>query len=239
MTPRIAIKLTLIAMVFTASTSTCRADVVLTFDSLPSAQGFNYFAAGNGAGFSENQVFSTDGTTLTMNTMGLPLGDAGGNWYQMNGIVQPDQPFTLEWRSRVLEDQGSATFGHFGFALFVGGTHSVGVGMSTQKLVVQFAGGNRITIDHDNTFFQDYKIVADPNTGWALLINGSPIHQGLSFYTTNQNDLFFGDDTGYQNTRTELTYYRFSQTAIPEPNSAILLTAAIALISISRRYRKS
>jgi hypothetical protein len=211
------------------------ADVVLNFDTLPSNQGFIYQATGNGSGFGETQVFSVDGQKLTMNTMGLPLGSAGGNYYRMDGAVTPDAPFVLEWRSRVLEDEGSAAFGHFGFFASVDSSHSVVVAMSTQKLVVQTAGGNRITIDHDNTFFRDFKVVAIPGLGWDLIVDGSIVHQGLSFGNSSLSRLSFGDGTGFQNTRTEMNYYRFSHTAIPEPGAFSALSIALLLRSLQRR----
>ncbi|BCU11250.1 hypothetical protein MAN88_18140 [Microcystis aeruginosa] len=73
-------------------------NVTLNFNTLPSSQGWTYLVDGNTA--TETDVFSISNGVLTQNTLGS--GD-GVNGYTLANVVDTTQPFTLSWRSRVLQ----------------------------------------------------------------------------------------------------------------------------------------
>ena len=71
------------------------ATVDLQFNSLPTAQGWSYF------GVPEPTVASVDGTMLTINTIGKGSVSA---WYEIPNLVEPDLPFTMSVKARLVAD---------------------------------------------------------------------------------------------------------------------------------------
>jgi hypothetical protein len=152
----------------------------LTFDTLPSAQGWTYGAAGNTA--PETRVFSVSNNTLHQDSTGLGSASAGSNTYVLSGVVDP-LPFRLTVRALLLqeEDFPPADENHFGFG-FGGSTSTqafgAGLGTDTQgRLVVQ-----RGTLGQMN-----YQLLIDD-----VLTATVPFRADLTF----NNQLFLGDVTG-------------------------------------------
>ncbi len=204
-------------LVLFASWGQARVEIEIEFCSLPSEQGWQYEAVGVGSGLEETDVFSVDCMALTSNTIGSPTSGPGSNLYEIYGIVDQCQPYTIEWRSRVLESEGSAGAGNFGFAIGSDtGVERLGVGMSTNRLDV-FSNDEILSISLDNTIFRNYRVEVVPAQGWSVFVDESPVFQNLEFSPGFKNVIVLGDGTGLQNCHAEVVSYRFAQ------NNAILL----------------
>ena len=83
--------------------------LALDFNSLPSAQGWQFV----GQGVPETSAFSVDGTTLRQNTTGS--GFSGWAYYQIPNIVDVAQGYSIEVRARVISEEFSSP-GAFSFA---------------------------------------------------------------------------------------------------------------------------
>ncbi|MBE9088500.1 PEP-CTERM sorting domain-containing protein [Microcystis aeruginosa LEGE 11464] len=199
-------------------------NVTLNFNTLPSSQGWTYLVDGNTA--TETDVFSISNGVLTQNTLGS--GD-GVNGYRLANVVDTTQPFTLSWRSRVLQDEFVLNPQNF-FGL------GLSINSSSQRFTVGF-GTDAIGISafqilpgsFNNTVFHNYRLEGSFNSGNAqLYIDDLPIATLalLSGVTPNASDgLFFGDATGYTNALAEISSYSFIQGtlpgSVPEPSSIL------------------
>ncbi|MDB9389765.1 PEP-CTERM sorting domain-containing protein [Microcystis aeruginosa] len=196
----------------------------MNFNTLPSSQGWTYLVDGNTA--TETDVFSISNGVLTQNTLGS--GD-GVNGYTLANVVDTTQPFTLSWRSRVLQDEFVLNPQNF-FGL------GLSINSSSQRFTVGF-GTDAIGISafqilpgsFNNTVFHNYRLEGSFNSGNAqLYIDDLPIATLalLSGVTPNASDgLFFGDATGYTNALAEISSYSFIQGtlpgSVPEPSSIL------------------
>lgn len=182
-----------------------RAQVVqLTFNTLPSAQGWVYTTSG----IPESSVFSVDGTALHQNTIGTGLG-AGGSafqYYILPNAVDPNLPFVLDVRARVTQSQFLDT-GGFGFGVFTG-TQTFEIFMNTSSIQDAFLG---IIANIDNTVFHDYRLEATPFVGYNFFVDGSLVASGKPRIVSVPNQLFIGDATSGGNAKADVTLYRFTQ----------------------------
>jgi hypothetical protein len=206
--------------------------VTLGFNSLPSAQGWTYSAEGPSHSTQlESNIWSTDGTTLTMSTMGSPLVPPSQNTYAQNGIMNTVNPFDVTWRSRVVESEGT-----------VAGGWGVGVAVGAQQFTVGFIT-NAILIDgsqipFDATAFHEYRLTGKPGTNtFSLYIDNILFANGRSFSKfAVGNYVLFGDLTGGANARAQLQALTFRQA--PESATMLLAVYGTALCAISARARR-
>lgn len=215
-------------------------NITLNFNTLPSTQGWTYLVDGNTA--TETDVFSLSNGVLTQNTLG---GGDGVNGYTLANVIDSAQPFTLSWRSRVLQQEfvlNPQNF--FGFGLTVNN--------SSQRFTLGF-GTNEIGIapfqilagSFDNTIFHDYRLEGSFITGNSrfyiddVLIANLTLLNGVT--TNASNGLFFGDATGFTNALAEITDYRFSQggpsESVPEPSS-IAGILGLGLFGIGAAFKR-
>ena len=77
-------------------------EIVLNFDSLPSAQGWTFHATPY---WTANNFFSLEKGVLTMDSMGLGYGDGSsvGSYLLYDKVSM--EPFTLSFRARCLEEE--------------------------------------------------------------------------------------------------------------------------------------
>ena len=78
--------------------------IALDFRSLPSAQGWTYFALNNIV--PETSVFSVSNGILIQDSLVIGLTAQGSNRYDLAGVVDPLLPFTLSVTARVLRESG-------------------------------------------------------------------------------------------------------------------------------------
>jgi hypothetical protein len=212
----------LVAWVLLLSVPASANTIALSFDTLPSTQGWSYIT---NSGASETSVFSVSGGILHQNTLGL--GEFAE--YDLPGVVDPVLPFTLSVHARVLQEEGAMS-NEFGFGFFVfTGTELFGIGLGTSS--IQDALGTFLSTIIDNTQFHDYRLEGKPGVGYEFWVDNALIGSGAPRpYTQQPHGLSIGDLTVTTNARADVTRYSFSQssTQIPEPNTFILLTTGLA-----------
>jgi hypothetical protein len=204
--------------------------VTLDFSTLPSAQGWSYSAEDpSHSGQLESNIWSTDGTTLAMNTMGSPLVPPARNTYLQTGIVNTVNSFEVTWSSRVLESEGT-----------VAGGWGVGVAMGAQQFTVGFITDAILIADtqrpFDATAFHDYRLTGMPGINtFSLYIDDVLFINGRSFQKFFLgNYILFGDLTGAANARAQLDAFTFRQ--VPEPCTiALLLGGLLMALCVSQR----
>jgi hypothetical protein len=197
--------------------------VTLGFNSLPSAEGWTYRAEGSHGGELESNIWSTDRTTLTMNTMDTPLGQPPSqNTYSQTGIVNTVNPFEVTWRSRVLDSEGSIA-GGWGVAVAMGGQQFT-VGFSTDAIWIADT-----QMPFDATAFHDYRLTGAPGINtFSLYIDNDLFANGRSFVPFfPRNYVLFGDLTSAANARAQLQAFTFRQ--VPEPAAMFLAVCGAAL----------
>jgi len=179
--------------------------VELTFDKLPSAQGWRYTTSGS----VESSIFSVDGTTLHQNSIGTGLGPGGSafQYYILDNVVDPTQPFTLYIRARVLESERLDS-GGFSFGVFTG-NEIFEVFMDTN--IIQDAFQTTVSTSINTMVFHDYRLEGKTGVGYQFFVDGSLVASGPPNPIVLPNQLFIGDATSGGNARAEVTFYRFSQ----------------------------
>ena len=181
--------------------------IVLTFNSLPSAQGFTYF---QGGGIPESRVFSVNGKSLTQNTIGIGQGNPN---YAMFGVVDGSKPFVLTVRVRILayETFGIGGPGGFFFDVRLATTPEQEYAIEFTKSLVTDPLGNSVAID--TTVFHTYTLKATPGGNYTLSIDGQFAFGGPFSSTGGAlNAVQFGDGNGQgANAKAKITKFVFSQ----------------------------
>jgi hypothetical protein len=206
----------------------------LSTASLPSAQGYNYF--GVNSPLTESQVYSTDGSILTVNTIGNGYQGQGSNYdYLSFTNTETSWNWILEARVRVLE--GELWSFHYGFFL-AGWIDGAAAGVGIMPSTVQNYSLNGV-YSRDNTQWTDWAIVTDRDSGTfnvyadgTLLFTDQLVNAtGSPGYGLPLNHIGFGDGTGGANSRAEVASLRFTQLrVVPEPTLLTVLAGAAAMI---------
>jgi len=214
----------LLAALLASPASSAPIDVLLSFGTLPSAQGWSYVASGAHAGVLESSIFSVGGGVLTQDSMGQSNGVSGGSiLYQITGGITTTETKQIRVRARCLEAEGSANApsaeGGFYF-FFSHGSIQYGFGLTPTRIFkLQPAGTTLITGTFDNTQFHDWVFDWAPGGSFAISRDGSVIHNGSGGFSVAVNRIAFGDGTGGANAHGEITSYRFLQGAATGVNS--------------------
>jgi hypothetical protein len=178
-------------------------EIALNVGALPSMQGWRYISNG----YPETSLFSTDGSTLRQNGIGL-----GGyyGYYQQDNIVDASRPFELALRARQLQEERVSGSDHngFGFAVFTG-THYVNLSFSATG--VQISGATTSTVALDTTVFHDYVLSGDPSGSYGLSVDGTVIARGDLAKSSGASYVWFGDATSGPNAEAELTQLSLKQ----------------------------
>jgi hypothetical protein len=196
-------------------------DVLLSFSTLPSAQGWTYTASGSHAGAAEAAIFSVDGTRLIQDSMGESNGVSGGSilYARANGITTTEtKRIVVRGRCLAQEGSASATLGQGGLYYgFTTGSVQYGFGFTTSRLfVLQPSGTVVLPGTYDNTQFHDYAFLWSPGGTWSLTRDGAPAGSGSGGFAVTANRIFLGDGTGGANAQAETSYFRFTQD-LPTP----------------------
>lgn len=215
-------------LAFGLTAVTQAATITLSFDSLPSAQGWSF--SSNGA--SEASVFSiVGGNTLAQNTLGLGGGGAG---YELLGVIDPDVSFSVSFTARILTEETSPGLGPFGaFTVYAQtGSEVFGIGLGPNRIaaITQVVLSTAI----DTSVFHDYRMVVTPGVGFDLFVDNVFVGAGSPRMETGPNGLFIGDSTAGQNAQGEYTAFVFQQPA-PIPLPAALWLMGLGLASLCAR----
>src|SRR5689334_98070 len=164
--PKVA-KRTLVTMTagFMWFTASANADVSLSFNTLPSNQGWTYESA---IGTKEQDVFSVNGAAVHQNS--LRIFDAPN--YRMNGVVQR-APFDLQFRARATAFD--VPNNPLGFTVLVGaGDFLVYFGMAQGFVELEENVISTVDVAVDTSQFHDYRIIGDPGAGsYRFFIDGT------------------------------------------------------------------
>ncbi len=199
--------------------------VKMTFDKLPSAQGWEYFNSVFVPPSPETQVYAVDGKKLAINSMGCECAGLSGSYrlctdpaYRMYDVIDETQPYVITVRARVIQNKrpyppyGEAT--GFGFGAFAG-NQTVFVTLNTNVLRIGGDDGSRWNFD--GTKFHDFRLEVIPDEGYTLYIDGNKFTSGRLFSEPGLNHLALGNNTGYEPINAEVTQFEFTQSALPPP----------------------
>ncbi len=181
---------------------------LLSFDSLPSAQGWQYESTFTH--IPESWIFSVDGSQLHMNSM---MQGESAYAYRLDTPIDRQLPFTLNVRARVTNYGDDTNDNPWGFTLSVLiGYEQFAIGIRPNRIV----GGvdtdlmplNPIDVNQFHWYRiegkagQDFRIFVDGN----LLGSAPPEVTSIEHYA-----LKFGDTTRGANAQADITSYSFTQ----------------------------
>lgn len=230
------------ALLSIAAMSAPASAATLTLDTttLPSTQGWQYVADGDGAGVPESGAFSIVGGELVQNTLGIGQSTGGGNLYYHASNLNPGDAWTLTLVGKV-----SGFESNFGrsFGLSIGGGGSIVIGIAGDQIQYLDSVGALANVGFPLGF--------DPGAynSYRLSVSG-----GLQSFSVNGNSIFsnqailggfdapstilFGDGTGFANAAANIRSVVFtSPGGVPEPASWALMIAGFGLVGSAMRKR--
>lgn len=211
-------------------------EITLDMGVLPSDQGWDYSALGLNTGAVEAEIFSVDGSALTMNSMGQPSSRFGGSIvYRHAGAIRTAVPAVLEWTSRTLDYERTVRDSNFGFiAGFRSGNSNYGVGITEDKVSL-FDGEGYTNISVDGTQQHTYRIETIAGaSAYDFYVDDVLRASASARPGAAANDVYFGDGTGGANAEVYMTALTFSQ--IPEPMTASLALLLFPLMILRRNF---
>jgi hypothetical protein len=214
--------------------------VDLTFDTLPSAQGFVYTQAGPHANDSEASQFAVDGTTLTQTTVGKGQGfSTPGNASYLRTFTEAETlgvtNFRFEMTARVTSHEQTRqdfSYGAFTQNIYLN-NEGFYMGIKPGQLYINDAYFT--PTGFDGSLFHDYRIDVDLEAStFEFFLDGTSVQSGTtrSFAATNSARL--GDGTGTANADGERTSFTIT-TNVPEPTTALL--SLVGALGLLRRKR--
>ena len=203
--------------------------VDLGLGTLPSDQGWSFLSSGA----SETSVFSTDGTQLLQDTLGVGLDYA---LYRMPILLDNADPIELDVRARLDGTTQPPGFGPgFYFAVFTG----------TERYSLVLEPGRIATLEGTNLgalnteVFHDYELFVVPGVSFSLYVDTQLFAAGSGSAHGASPTLEIGDGSFSQNASGALASYSFYQgSAVPEPSTTLLIPLGLALVGHASRVRK-
>lgn len=228
-----SIKAILITSLWVAVSAANANVVILDTSTLPSTQGWEYAASGIHAGVAETDLFSVNGSVLTMDNLDEPVNWRGGAaFYRQQDIVESSKDTVLQWTSRTTEHEKTSGGHDFGFFMnFDDGQYSYRAGI-TDSLITLNNGAGLHTIALDATIYHTYRIeTVTGQPAYDFYIDNT-LQATLTGRSTSLNTLRFGDTTSTANAKTDITELQFCQ--IPEPMTASLLLIIFPMLLVRR-----
>lgn len=216
--------------------------VNLTFDTLPSAQGFTYSQMGPHAAHSESSQFAVSGGVLTQSTFGKgqAVNTPGNATYTMNfdnvatsGAVN----FRLEFRANVTAHE--QTRQDLSYAAFTQNVYinEKGFFMGIKPGEIAINGVYFTPLGFDGSVFHDYRIDVDLVGGtYEFFLDGAFVRTGSTVTFANLNLVTFGDGTGTANADGGRSKFTLTMN-VPEPSSVLLLGLTGLVFSLLRSRR--
>ena len=189
--------------------------ITLNFDSLPSRQGWAYEAAFNPV--AEERIFSLASGRLMQNSIGIPMTGHDHNAYRMFVDISPRLPFVSEMAAAVLEEQATYSFG-FCFDIETK-PRIFGVGVGQSGLLAQ--GTPASLGSTDVAQLHTYRVSGRGGSEFTFALDGEARSSGIgspAIPPLPASSLLFGDCTGGNNARAEVTAYSFTQPRVVGQN---------------------
>jgi hypothetical protein len=211
-------------------TGPANADVTLSFDSLPSAQGWTFMGDAPESSYSLVDGMLRQNTIIGQN--GVP-----GAGYCISGPQVTEGYFKIDFRARVTDYQmyNYAADGHpecnndFGFGVCIRGTSgSALIGISPTEIAFdnQTNGWHfQTALIADNTTFHDYRMEGMLAAGGSFSLYRDGVFLGsapIRADAVNPRALLLGDMTAGASAIADITAY--SYTNVPEPATLLLIT---------------
>ncbi|MEE2665005.1 MAG: PEP-CTERM sorting domain-containing protein [Myxococcota bacterium] len=203
----------------------------LDLGTLASDQGWSFLSSGA----SETSVFSTDGSQLLQDTLGVGRDYA---LYRMPILLDNDDPIELEFRARLDGTTELAGSGPgFYFAVFTG----------TERYSLVLEPGRIATLEGTNLgalnteVFHDYELFVVPGVSFSLYVDAQLFAAGSASAYGASPTLEFGDGSFSQNASGALASYSFYQGAellVPEPSTTLLLALGLTGLALMGRTRR-
>jgi hypothetical protein len=150
------------------ASSASAAVIDLSFDALPSAQGWTFFTSTD---TQEADVFSVDGTALHQNSVGI-FDDPKYIW---QGILE-NRPFDVQFRARLTEYDGPSPE-PWAFTVIVGSPDLwVFIGLGPGFIGIEPNGIRTEIVPVDTFQFHDYRLLGNPEAGsYTIFIDGQEV----------------------------------------------------------------
>jgi len=195
-------------------------NATLSFDSLPSAQGWTYFDNGFNL---EADVFSVAGGVLSMDSSSV---DAG--YYYLGGVLDPALSFSMSMRARI-------SSGGYSLAAYVASADQfVDFRLSPTSITSNVSGVTTEIAAVDNTQFHDYRIDGKFGETFTLFVDSAAVYTDTFRTGTVFGNLILGDDGSFGSGTAEVTTYSFRQ-PIPEPASWLLMIGGLLALAGCKR----
>jgi hypothetical protein len=210
----------------------------LTFNSLPSAQGWTYFHSGPHSS-DQSDHFTATGTSLLQDTTnaGNGIGSAGFSFSPAGASTTGATGFTLLLTAAVAEhvvyQQPELRWAAFNTTVTINGG-IVRLGILPTQIYVN--GTFYTPVGFDGTLSNDYRVTADLGSDqFELFLNGSSIASG-SLIAGSGSSITLGDGTGRADAAGATTRFTVVNAIVPEP-SGVLLAGLGSLMLALRRHR--
>ncbi|MEM1026956.1 MAG: hypothetical protein AAGJ38_02635 [Planctomycetota bacterium] len=223
----------------TLTTATAHAELIteLTFDALPSAQGWNLTQSGPHANDTEAQMFNVDGTGLNQTTVGLGMGfsSPGNATYTYLTPTEFDDADVISIFFTTAVSQHEQTrqdfsFGAHRFYIIHDGQAAL-TGIKPNELSA--ARSYFTPAGFDGTLANSYQLSLDTTTNtFEFFLNGNLVRTGSTEASSSANGFYLMDGTGTANANARITQFvGVTGTEIPEPatTAAFLGLSALAL----------
>jgi hypothetical protein len=196
--------------------------VDLSFDTLPSAQGWTH--QGNVV---ESEVSSVSAGVLTHSTLANPLDN--NSFYTRANPFDPSTPFNVDVTARVNSSQPS---GIYTFTVLTG-SESFQVQLQNGSVSAQ---GESFALD--TSVFHDFRLEARPSQGSELFVDDVSIGTFDPVSSSVSSQLLFGDTNPFPNSDVSVGINQLTLTAVPEPERYGVV-AGLALLGLAVCRRSS
>jgi PEP-CTERM motif len=216
------------------------ATLTLNTNTLPSTQGWQYVADGDGAAVPESGAFSIVGGELVQNTLGIGQSTGGGNLYYHASNLNPGDAWTLTLVGKV--NSFESNFGR-SFGLSIGGGESLVVGIAGNAVQYLDGAGSiaqlAFPLGFDPSAYNSYRLSVAGGLQ-SFSINGNAIYsnQAIVGGLDSPSSILFGDGTGFANASANIRSVVFtSPGGVPEPASWALMFAGFGFVGGAMRRR--
>jgi hypothetical protein len=209
------------------------------FDTLPSAQGWNFFSSGPHSS-TEADSFAVSGISLNQDTIASGGNGIGATGYLFNPSPAVTGDYTMFWdasvSSQVIYQQPELRWASFSVQLDLAGD-AINFGIMPTELYIN--GAYFTPTGFDGSAMNSYRVEVSPATNsFSLYVNGT-LERSSSTIATALNAIELGDNTGRSDSVGSTFLFEVQTGIIPEPSHFLLAGFPALLVAIHRRRMKS